>query len=217
MALRSSSIGFIIGVFLLGFGFILALSLEPWEASGSGLGRWEESEDPVAAWMVPGIMIILGLVFTVPLVVQWASESNFIETALEPPEEGALLGGEAVVRVRLVPRRAARVASAELRLISEEENRHYEGSPYSDSRDLKIRVMELHRWTTSLEIPQDLDSPLELEVPIPIPRELPPSFRWERHMARTRLELQVVLIGQMDLHLESELLVLPRYASGAGA
>jgi hypothetical protein len=165
------------------------------------------------------MLIIMGLVFSVPPLVQWVSQGAFAEAVLEPPEEGAPLGGETVVRVRLVPRSALRVASAELRLISEEHARYMEeATGFNNERHYRARVMELHRWSTRLEVPQELNAPLELDVPIPIPRELPPTFSWERHEAHTRLELEVVLVGRMDLHLEKKLILLPRLASsGAGA
>jgi hypothetical protein len=244
MPIRSPLLAFLLGGLFLVLGVITLLaypgpatSLESWESRQrrESLRTWGDSaqyeegyhsshdNDPQAALFVGGVMIIMGLGFTLPPVIKWVSESAFKEAVLEPPEEGAALGGEAVVRVRLVPGGPLRVASAELRLISEEQ------AHYLEERDLhtftntsnedrhRTRVMEVHRWSTRLAIPQDLSAPFELEVPISIPREVPPTFRWERHQARTRLELEVVLIGRMNLLLEKELRVLPRYAAGADA
>ncbi|MFL5349785.1 MAG: hypothetical protein ACJ8AT_33725, partial [Hyalangium sp.] len=73
-------------------------------------------------------------------------------------------------------------------------------------------VMEVHRWSSRLALPEELSEPWEQSVPVPIPLELPPSFRWTRHSVATRLELEVVLIGRLDLRLERELLILPRQA-----
>jgi hypothetical protein len=222
MLLRSPLLAFLGGGILLFLGVILLLAAEPW--APTTMERWEDRErsedgDPRGALFMGSALIILGLVLTVPPMVQWVSQGAFAEAVLEPPEEGAPLGGETVVRVRLVPRRALRVASAELRLISEEQAQYMEEASGPDNeRHYRARVMELHRWSTRLEVPLELNAPLELEVPIPIPRELPPTFAWDRHMARTRLELEVVLVGRMDLHLEKELIVLPRLAaSGVGA
>jgi hypothetical protein len=225
MLVRSPLLAFLLGGFLIFLGVVLVLSGELRPASS--LERWEdrqksnessEANDPMGALFTGGALILVGLGFAFPPLVKWASESAFKEAVLEPPEEGAGLGGDAVVRVRLVPGQALRVASAELRLISEEQ------AIYTEERDLlhndndsryQRRVMEVHRWSTRLPVPQDLSAPFELEVPVPIPRELPPTFNWERHMARTRLELEVVLIGRMNLNLEKELRIVSRLASGA--
>lgn len=209
---RSPLLSFLFGGFLLALGAILLLSVEPWRPSR--LERWDESEDPTGTLLTALGLIVVGLGFSFPPVLKWASEGAFQEVALEPPAEGAPLGGETVVRVRLVPRKPLQVASAELRLISEELAQYMEeASDYNDNeRQHRTRVMEVHRWSSRLAVPQDLNGPVELEVPIPIPRELPPSFRWERHMTRTRLELEVDIIGRVDLNMEKELILLPRYA-----
>ena len=227
MLVRSPLLSFLLGGFLLFLGVILLLSGEL--RSPSSLERWEDRQrrednsdagDPMGAVLTGGALILVGLGFAFPPLVKWASESAFKEAVLEPPEEGAGLGGDTVVRVRLVPGRALRVASAELRLISEEQASYTEErDPLSNDNDSRYqrRLMEVHRWSTRLPVPQELSAPFELEVPVPIPRELPPSFNWERHMARTRLELEVVLIGRMNLNLEKELLIVPRLGSRADA
>lgn len=216
---RSPFIAFLVGGFFLfiGAGFLFA----SWPTSATDLEPWEDRQhreegDPQGPLLMGGIMAILGLGLMLPQLVAWLGESAFKEATLEPPREGAALGGQAVVRVRLVPGGALRVASAELRLISEEVA-HYleEGTYHSSSEEERYltRVFEVHRWSTRLAVPLELNAPFELEVPISIPREVPPTFRWERHLARTRLELEVVLLGRMNLNLERELLVLPRLAS----
>jgi len=160
-------------------------------------------------------LIVLGLVFAVPPVVQWVGQGGSKEVVLEPPAEGAALGGTTVVRVRLVPKRTLRVTSAQLHLITEELAQYVQeatGDTDDEGNRHRTSVMEVHRWSTRLAIPEEVSAPFELEVPVPIPQELPPSFNWERHMARTRLELEVGLKGRMDLRVEQELVIVPRYA-----
>ncbi|HEX8701165.1 MAG TPA: hypothetical protein VF815_20235 [Myxococcaceae bacterium] len=176
----------------------------------------EAEADPMVVLFMGGSSLLVGLGLTLPQLFKWVGESAFKEAVLEVPPEGAALGGEAVVRVRLVPGGALRVASAELRLISEELAHYFEEQNFGGGNDeerKRTKVMEIHRWSQRLAIPQDLNAPFELEVSIPIHREVPPSFRWERHMARTRLELEVELVGRVNLHLEKNLLVVPRLAS----
>ncbi|HLL05105.1 MAG TPA: hypothetical protein VK539_31335 [Myxococcaceae bacterium] len=237
---RSPFIAFLVGGFFLLFGAgalfaswpTSATDLEPWEGPGhrKNLESWdkvqqrrqnqqlseEQEGDPRTPLFMGGVMVILGLGLMLPQLVAWLGESAFKEATLEPPKEGAALGGQAVVRVRLVPGGALRVASAELRLISEEVAYYLEEGTYHSSSEEErylTRVFEVHRWSTRLAVPLELNAPFELEVPIPIPREVPPTFRWKRHLARTRLELEVVLLGRMNLNLERELIVLPRLAS----
>ncbi|MDY7229184.1 hypothetical protein [Hyalangium rubrum] len=216
MLFRSRLLPFLVGGSLIALGAILLLSVEPWKYSN--LEHFDPSDNPLGSWLTGGGLIIVGLVFALPPLVQWMSEGAFKEAVLELPEEGAPLGGETVVRVRLVPRKALKVASAELRLITEEAAEYIEESEgisfnNEDQNQLRTRLMELHRWNSRLAVPLELSEPLELDVAIPIPRELPPTFRWDRHMAQTRLELEVNLVGRMDLHLEKELIILPRYAA----
>jgi hypothetical protein len=236
---RSPFIAFLVGGFFLLIGAVFlfaswptsAADLEPWEGPQrrGNLESWdkvqqhrqnqqlsEEEGDPRAPLFVGGVMVLLGLGLMLPQFVQWLGESAFKEATLEPPSEGAALGGQAVVWVRLVPGGALRVASAELRLISEEVAYYLEEGTYHSSSEEErylTRVFEVHRWSARLAVPLELNAPFELEVPISIPEQVPPTFRWERHLARTRLELEVVLIGRMNLNLERELIVLPRLAS----
>jgi len=238
---RSAFIAFLVGGFFLLSGALivsrawnkLATSQESWEdpQPRGSLQSWdgarqrreerqhsedEEETNPRTGLLMGSVMVTLGLGLMLPQVVQWLGESAFKEATLEPPREGAALGGQVVVRVRLVPGGALRVASAELRLISEEVAHYLEEGTYSSSSEEErylTRVFEVHRWSTRLAVPQQLNAPFELEVPISIPEEVPPTFRWERHLARTRLELEVVLIGRTNLTLERELLILPRLAS----
>lgn len=215
MVFRSRLLTFLLGGALLGLGIVLLRSIEPWEATT--LQRWENTEPPVGALATSGTLIVVGLSLVVAVVIGMLGHSAFRETTLEPPEGGALLGGNARVLVRLVPRGSVQVSSAELRLITEERADYVENFPElssdSDSqRGHLSSVMEVHRWSSRLELPAELREPWEQSIPVPIPLELPPSFRWARHAVATRLELEVVLVGRLDLQLERELIILPREA-----
>lgn len=210
MPFRSPLFTFALGGLLLGIGVIMLLSLEPWNPSH--VPSWE-GDEPVRAQLYAVVMIAVGLLFAVPTAVQWISQGAFKEASLEPPPEGALLGGETHVRVYLVPRGVLRVASAELRLITEETSTWlHKPDGIDQERGYRTKQMEVHRWSVRLAIPQELGAPWEQAVPVPIPRDHPTTFAWERHGIRSRLELEVVLVGKLDLHLEKNLIVLPRYA-----
>ncbi len=238
---RSSLLAFLVGVLFLCLGAFTLLVAYPRTTASlesredrqhrESLKSWGERErdevrdddsseaSPHSVLIMGAVMLLTGLGLTLPQTLKWLGETAFKEAVLEPPQEGASLGGEALVRVRLVPGGALRVASAELRLISEEQAQYYEESELGafnqhDEERRRTRVMEVHRWSTRLAVPQELSAPFELEVPVPIHRELPPTFRWERHLTVTRLELEVELIGRVNLHLEKPLRILPRLASG---
>jgi hypothetical protein len=216
MVFRSRLLTFLLGGALLGLGIVLLRSVEPWEAAT--LQRWENTEPPVGMLAMSGVLIVVGLCLVVAVLIGMLGHTAFRETTLEPPEGGALLGGNARVLVRLVPRGSVQVSSAELRLITEERANYVADFPElaSDSDDSQkgylSSVMEVHRWSSRLELPAELREPWEQSVPVPIPLELPPSFRWARHAVATRLELEVVLVGRMDLELVRELIILPREA-----
>jgi hypothetical protein len=210
MPFRSPLLTFALGGILLGIGVIMLLSLEPWNPSH--LTGWE-GDEPIRAQLYAIVMIVVGLVFAIPTAVQWVSQGAFKEALLEPPSEGALLGGETEVRVYLVPRGVLRVASAELRLVTEETSTWlHKPDGIDQERGYRTKQMEVHRWSVRLAIPQELGAPWEVAVPVPIPRDHPATFAWERHAIRSRLELDVVLVGKLDLHVEKSLTVLPRCA-----
>jgi hypothetical protein len=218
MLFRSRLLTFLVGGFLLGLGIVLLESTEPWNSSS--LQRWASDKAPLGMLLTSGALIVLGLILTLSVAVSVIALSGFRESVLEPPEGGALLGGEAPIRLRLTPRGTVRVASAQLRLITEERASYEEKFPEMETwkADGGVEagffrsVMEVHRWSTDLELPSELSGSWEQIIPVPIPLELPPSFEWGRHAVETRLELEIFLVGSMDLRLERELHVLPRQA-----
>jgi hypothetical protein len=156
--------------------------------------------------MVPAGFLLVGLVFVGAAVAELLARGVFEEVEVEVPEEGVALGASARVRVRLVPKRPLKVSGASLALVTQER------AEYRAGTDTRTYEAELHRWETPLKLPLEFHAPVELELSIPVPRELPPTFSGRSNWLKSEVHLHVALQGWPDLRVREEVVVLPRYA-----
>jgi hypothetical protein len=152
---------------------------------------------------VPVTFGVLGALLVIKGVSGLLARTVFHVATLTPTAGAVALGSTARVKLDLSPKRDLKVKGGKLTFTTEEEAIYVRGS---DRRTYREVVFE---WTTPINLPEGLSGPYQRELRIPIPKELPPTFRGQYNAITSRCDVTVELAGLPNLELSEDIVIAP--------
>lgn len=152
---------------------------------------------------LPLVFMVVGVSAMVKGVRGMIARAAFEVAELTPTTDAVALGGTARVDLELSPKREIKVKGGKLTFTTEEE------AIYSAGTDRRTYREVVFTWSTPLNLPDTISGSFRRELRIPIPKEIPPTFKGSYNRLTSACEVKVDFEGLPSLELGEEIVVAP--------